>query len=139
MFQRVRNQDKLAGAALAAGVAFAALSSADVHQIANRGRRSTMPRLVVFGFALALIACTQQGGREEAVSAAQPRDEATLAPPPSAPHPRDEAVPRATQPRDEATLAPAAGPPPPRDEQPVPRASQPRDEAGHAAPPSAPE
>jgi hypothetical protein len=72
-----------------------------------------MPRLVVFGFALALIACTQQGGREEAVSA--------------------------TQPRDEATLAPAAGPPPPRDEQPVPRASQPRDEAGHAAPPSAPE
>jgi hypothetical protein len=97
-----------------------------------------MPRLVVFGFALALIACTQQGGRE-AVVAAQPRDEATLAPPPSAPHPRDEAVPRAAQPRDEATLAPAAGPPPPRDVQPVPHASQPRDEAGQAAPPSPPQ
>ena len=65
MSPTVRNQVKLAGAALAAGV--------------------TMPRLVVFGFALALSACTQQGGREEAVSAAQPRDEAVHAPQPSAP------------------------------------------------------
>jgi hypothetical protein len=94
-----------------------------------------MPRLVVFVFALALIACTQQGGRE-AVVAAQPRDEATQAPPPSATQARDEAVPRATQPRDEATLAPAAGPPPPRDVQPVPHATQPRDEAVQTAPPS---
>jgi hypothetical protein len=94
-----------------------------------------MPRLVVLGFALALIACTQQGGRETVV-AAQPRDEATQAPPPSATQPRDEAVPRATQPRDEATLAPAAGPPPPRDVQPVPHAAQPRDEA--VLPPTTP-
>jgi hypothetical protein len=98
----------------------------------------SMPGLVVFGFALALIACTQQGGRE-AVVAAQPRDEATQAPPPSAPQPRDEAVPRAPQPRDEATLAPPASAPPPRDAQPVPHASQPRDEAGQAAPPSPPQ
>jgi len=62
--------------------------------------------LVVFGFALALIACTQQGGREEAVSAAQPRDEATQAPPSSAPQTTGAAVPRAGQPRDEATQAP---------------------------------
>jgi hypothetical protein len=44
-----------------------------------------MPRWVVFGFALALIACTQQGGREEAVRAPQPRDEAGQTSQPSAP------------------------------------------------------
>jgi hypothetical protein len=93
-----------------------------------------MPRLVVFGLALALIACTQQGGREEAVSAAQPRDEAVHAPPPGAPNLRDEAVPRAGQPRDEAVQAPPPSAPPPRDVQPVPHAGQPRDEAVQAPP-----
>ena len=57
-----------------------------------------MPRCVVFGLALALIACTpstpQQGGREEAVRAPQPRDEAAQAPPPSAPQTTGAAVPR---------------------------------------------
>jgi hypothetical protein len=91
-----------------------------------------MRRLVVFGFALALIACTQQGGREEAVSAAQPRDEATHAPPPSAPQPSGQAVPRAAQPRDEATHAPQPSAPPQPREEAVPRAGQPRDEATQA-------
>ena len=94
-----------------------------------------MPRSVVFGLALALIACTQQGGRE-AVVASQPRDEATLAPAAGPPHLRDEAVPRAAQPRDEATHAPAATASPARDVQPVPHAAQPRDEAVQTAPPS---
>ena len=120
MSPTLRNQAKLADAALAAGV--------------------TMPRLVVFGFALALIACTQHGGREEAVSAAQPRDEAVHAPPASAPQPRDEAVPRAPSPAMRRSYAPApSAPPPPRDVQPVPHATQPRDEAVLAAPPSAPQ
>jgi hypothetical protein len=108
MSPTVRNQVKLAGAALVAGV--------------------TIPRLVVFGFALALIACTQQGGREEAVSAAQPRDEAVHAGPASAPQTSGVAVPRAPQPRDEAVHAPEPSPTQPRDEA-VPRAPQPRDEA----------
>ena len=96
-----------------------------------------MPRLVVFGFALALSACTQQGGREEAVSAAQPRDEATLAPAAGPPHLRDEAVPRAPDPRNDAVHAPQpSAPPPPRDVQPVPHAAQPRDEA--VLPPTTP-
>jgi hypothetical protein len=118
MSPTVRNQVKLAGAALAAGV--------------------TMPRLVVFGCALALIACSQHGGREEAVSAAQPRDEAVHAAPASAPQISGEAVPRATQPRDEAVHAPQPGATQPRDEA-VPRAAQPRDEAVQTAPPSAPQ
>jgi hypothetical protein len=116
MSPTVRDQVKLAGAALAAAV--------------------TTPRLVVFGFALALTACTQQGGREAAVSAAQPRDEATQVAPASGPQLSGQAVPRATQPRDEATLAaPPSAPSQPRDE-PVPRATQPRDEAVQTAPPS---
>jgi hypothetical protein len=88
-----------------------------------------MPRWVVFGFALALIACTpHQGGREAAV---QPRDEAAQAPPPSAPQTTGAAVPRAGQPRDEATQAPPPSTTQPREE-PVPRAGQPRDEATQA-------
>ena len=95
-----------------------------------------MPRLVVFGLALALIACTQQGGRE-AVVAAQPRDEATLAPAAGPPHPRDEPVARAPDPRNDAVHAPQpSAPPPPRDVQPVPHAAQPRDEA--VLPPTTP-
>jgi hypothetical protein len=98
-----------------------------------------MPRWVVFGFALALIACTtptpQQGGT------AQPRDEAAQTPPPSAPQTSGVAVPRAPQPRDEATLAPPAPPPstPQPREEPVPRAGQPRDEAVQTPQPTAPQ
>jgi hypothetical protein len=94
-----------------------------------------MPRLVVFGFALVLVACTQQGGREETVRAAQPRDEAVHAPEPSAgPPPSGEAVPRAPQPRDEAVHAPppSAPPQPSGEAVAVPRAPQPRDEAVQA-------
>jgi hypothetical protein len=92
-----------------------------------------MPRLAVFGFALVLVACTQQGGREEAVRAVQPRDEATHAPEPSAgPPPSGEAVPRAPQPRDEAVHAPQSSAPSAPREEAVPRAPQPRDEAVQA-------
>jgi hypothetical protein len=98
-----------------------------------------MPRFAVFGFALALIACTQQGGREETVSAAQPRDEAMQAAPASAPQLSGQPVPRASQPRDEAGhVAPPSAAPQLRDEA-VPRATQPRDEAVHVPPPSAPQ
>jgi hypothetical protein len=107
MSQRIGNQDKLASTALAAGMAFAARGSAEGHQVTTQVRTSTMPRLALFGFALALIACTQQSGREEMVSAAQPRDEAAhVAPPSAAPQLRDEPVPRAAQPRDEAVHVP---------------------------------
>jgi hypothetical protein len=97
-----------------------------------------MPRLALFGFALALIACTQQGGREEVVSAAQPRDEAVHAAPASAPQLSGQPVPRAAQPRDEAVHAAPPGATELRDEA-VPRAVQPRDEAVHVPPPSPPQ
>jgi hypothetical protein len=96
-----------------------------------------MRRLVVLGFALALFACTSHTGGREAVVAAQPRDEATLAPAAGPPHLRDEPVARAPDPRNDAVHAPQpSAPPPPRDVQPVPHATQPRDEA--VLPPTTP-
>ena len=70
-----------------------------------------MPRLVVFGLALALSLALSRAARE-AVVAAQPRDEATLAPAAGPPHLRDEPVPRAPDPRNDAVHAPQPSAPP---------------------------